>query len=53
MEKKAEIKEKVNMFLIASDEDFSQIIDGLTDEALLENEIDFVNGAWEKVDCLL
>ena len=49
MEKKSEIKEKVNMFLIASDEDVSQIMDGLTDEALLANEIDFVNGAWEKV----
>jgi len=49
MEKKSEIKEKVNMFLAASDEDVQQIMAELTDEALLANEIDFVNGAWEKI----
>lgn len=50
MEKKSEIKEKVNMFLAASDEDVRQIMNELTDEALLAHEIDFVNAAWEKVN---
>lgn len=49
MEKKSEIKEKVNMFLAASDEEIRQIMSELTDEALLAHEIDFVNAAWEKV----
>lgn len=49
MEKKSEIKEKVNMFLSASDEDVQHIMAELTDEALLAHEIDFVNAAWEKV----
>lgn len=37
------------MFLSASDEEVRLILDELTDEALLANEIDFVNAAWEKV----
>jgi uncharacterized protein with HEPN domain len=49
MEKKSEMKENVNMFLEASDEDIRQIMDELTDEALLAHEIDFVNAAWEKI----
>lgn len=49
MEKKSEIKEKINMFLSASDEEVQHIMAQMTDENLLAHEIDFVNGTWEKV----
>jgi hypothetical protein len=48
-EKSEVIKEKVNMFLSASGEEVRSILDELTDEDLVANEIDFVNAAWEKV----
>ena len=50
MEKKTEIKEKINMFLAASDDEVQHIMDQMTDENLLANEIDFVNGTWAKVE---
>lgn len=49
-EKSVVIEEKVKMFLSASDEEVKEILDSLTDEALLANEIDFVNAAWEKIN---
>lgn len=50
MEKKTEIKEKINMFLAASDEEIQGILAEMTDETLLANEIDYVNGTWSKID---
>ena len=49
MERKQEFREKVKMFLEASDVEVAKIMAELTDEALLDNEIDFVNGAWDKI----
>ena len=50
MEKKSEIKEKINMFLTASDEEVQHIMSEMTDENLLANEIDYVNGVWAKIE---
>lgn len=50
MEKKTEIKEKINMFLAASDEEVQNILADMTDENLLANEIDYVNGTWSKIE---
>ena len=33
-----------------SDSDINQYMLGLSDELLLENEIEYVNGVWEKVN---
>jgi hypothetical protein len=49
MEKKNEVKENINMFLTTSDDEVNRIMGELIDEALLANEIDFVNMAWEKI----
>jgi predicted component of type VI protein secretion system len=48
-ERKNEIKERVKIFLSASDNEIDELMGGLTDELLLENEIQYVNGVWEKV----
>lgn len=49
MEKKNEMKDNINTFLETSDDEVNHIMGELTDEALLANEIDFVNMAWEKI----
>ena len=33
-----------------SDQDIDELMAGLTDQLLLENEIGYVNGVWEKVN---
>lgn len=49
MERKQEIKEKINLFIEASNVEIEKIMATLTDEALLDNDINFVNGAWDKI----
>ena len=48
-ERKAEIKERVKIFFAGSDVEITRIMNGLSDELLLANEIAYVNGIWEKV----
>ena len=48
-ERKAEVKERIKIFFAGSDVEISRIMSGLTDELLLANEIQYVNGIWEKV----
>jgi hypothetical protein len=45
MERKLEIKERITMFTDASNEDVEKIMAELTDDNLLDNDINFVNGA--------
>lgn len=49
MERKTEIKEKITMFVEASNIEIDKIMSELTDDALLDHDINFVNGAWDKV----
>lgn len=49
-EKKNEIKERIKNFIERSDQDVAVQMAGLSDELLLENEISYVNGVWEKVN---
>jgi len=37
------------MFIEASNVEIDRIMKDLTDEALLNNDIGFVNGAWDKI----
>ena len=48
-EKKAEIKERMTTVLEQSDGLVDSLMEGLSDELLLANEIGYVNGVWEKV----
>ena len=48
-ERKSEMKERVEIFFSASDNDIKEIMDSLSDEQLLANDVTFVNSAWEKV----
>ena len=48
-ERKNEIKERSRIFVAASDQEIGDIMGGLTDELLLENEIAYVNAIWDKV----
>ena len=48
-ERKTEIRERVKIFFAGSDVEIDAIMGGLTDELLLNNEIQYVNGVWEKV----
>ena len=48
-ERKNEIKERSRIFVAASDQEISDIMTGLSDELLLENEIAYVNAIWDKV----
>ena len=48
-ERKNEIKERSRIFVAASDTEIEEIMTGLTDELLLENEITYVNQIWDKV----
>ena len=48
-ERKNEIKERSRIFVAASDSEIDDIMGGLTDELLLENEIAYVNAIWDKV----
>ena len=48
-EKKTDIKERVKLFFAGSDVEITRIMDGLSDELMLANEIAYVNGVWEKV----
>ena len=48
-ERKNEIKERSRIFVSASDTEIDEIMAGLTDELLLDNEIAYVNGIWDKV----
>ena len=50
LEKKNEIKDKINMFIETSNGDIDTLMEGLSDDLLLANEIGYVNGIWEKVD---
>lgn len=49
MERKTEIKEKISLFVDASNVEIDKIMSELTDDALLDHDINFVNGAWDKV----
>ena len=48
-ERKNEIKERSRIFVAASDAEIDDIMAGLSDELLLENEIAYVNAIWDKV----
>ncbi len=48
-ERKAEIRERVKLFIAGSDYEVNQIMAGLSDQLLLANEITYVNDIWEKV----
>ena len=48
-ERKFEAREKSRVFVMASDAEVNRMMDSLTDENLLANEITFVNGVWDKV----
>jgi hypothetical protein len=48
-ERKNEIRERIKVFMAASDAEVDKIMAGVTDELLLANEIGYVNGNWEKV----
>lgn len=48
-ERKNEIRERIKIFFSGSDEEISKIMGGLTNQLLLANEIQYVNGVWEKV----
>jgi len=37
------------MFIEASNLEIDKIMSELTDDALLEHDINFVNGAWDKI----
>lgn len=49
MERKQEIKEKIKMFVDASDVEIEKIMAELSDDALLAHDVNFVNGAWDKI----
>jgi gas vesicle protein len=49
-EKKNEIKDKIQNFRDRSNIEVETLMEGLTDELLLANEIGYVNGVWEKVN---
>ena len=49
-EKKNEIRDKIRVFLERSDIEIEALMEGLSDELLLANEIGYVNGVWEKVN---
>ena len=48
-ERKNEIREKSRIFVAASDVEIEEIMGGLTDQDLLDNEISYVNAIWDKV----
>lgn len=48
-ERKNEIRERSRVYTMASDAEIQQLIDSLTDENLVSNEITFVNGVWDKI----
>ncbi len=48
-ERKTEIKERIKIFFAGSDVEIASIMSGLTDDLLLQNEIQYVNAIWEKV----
>jgi hypothetical protein len=48
-ERKNEIREKSRIFVAASDIEIEEIMGGLTDQDLLDNEISYVNAIWDKV----
>ena len=50
LDRKNEIKERVKSFMERSDIEIIALMDGLSDELLLANEIGYVNGVWEKVN---
>jgi hypothetical protein len=48
-ERKNEIRERSRIFTMASDAEIAVLMASLTDQALVSNEITFVNGVWDKV----
>ena len=48
-ERKNEIRERIRLFFSGSDVEITRIMNGLSDDLLLANEITYVNGVWEKV----
>ena len=48
-ERKNEIKERSKVFVSASDIEIEQLMEGLSDDLLLANEISYVNSIWDKV----
>ena len=48
-ERKNEIKERSRVFVSASDIEIEQLMEGLSDDLLLANEISYVNSIWDKV----
>ena len=49
-EKKNEIRDIIRVFLQRSYIEIEALMEGLSDELLLANEIGYVNGVWEKVN---
>jgi len=49
-EKKNEIKERIQVFRERSNVEVDHLMEGLSDDLLLANEIGYVNGVWEKVN---
>jgi len=50
LDRKNEIKERIKSFLERSDAEIEALMEGLSDDLLLANEIGYVNGIWEKVN---
>ena len=48
-ERKNEIRERSRVYTMASDAEIQVLIDSLTDENLVSNEITFPNGVWDKI----
>lgn len=48
-ERKNEIRERSRIFTMASDAEIAVLMASLTDQALVSNEVTFVNGVWDKV----
>ena len=48
MEKKEEIKSRIKTYLERSDYEVDILMQGLTDEAYSANEVQYVNGIWDK-----
>ena len=49
-EKKNEIKDRIQAFLERSNVEVEHLMEGLSDDLLLANEIGYVNGVWDKVN---
>lgn len=48
-ERRNETKEGIKIFLAGSDIEIDEIVEGLSEELLLTNEISYVNNIWDRV----